>query len=169
MIFLTFNLKADQNSPKLDLYFEELLKVENISKQNVIVGAIWKEWLITDNLEIEKIMNIMPYFFQTQNYQEAVSALDYVIELDPMFAEGYNKRATVYFMTGEYEKVLPMDIYPSHLIKAIMVEDIELMENLGIYEVSPEDLALCEFVCTSKIPVQKLIRQGLDLIRKENS
>ena len=74
-----------------------------------------------------------------------------------------------YVMTGEYEKVLPMDIYPSHLIKAIMVEDIELMENLGIYEVSPEDLALCEFVCTSKIPVQKLIRQGLDLIRKENS
>ena len=104
LIFLTFNLKADQNSPKLDLYFEELLEVENISKQNVIVGAIWKEWLITDNLEIEKIMNIMPYFFQTQNYQEAINALDYVIELDPMFAEGYNKRATIYFMTGEYEK-----------------------------------------------------------------
>ena len=46
----------------------------------------------------------MPYFFQTQNYQDAVDALDYVIELDPMFAEGYNKRATIYFMTGEYEK-----------------------------------------------------------------
>ena len=104
LIFLSFNLKADQNSPKLDLYFEELLEVENISKQNVIVGAIWKEWLKTDNLEIEKIMNIMPYFFQTQNYQEAVDALDNVIELDPMFAEGYNKRATIYFMMGEYEK-----------------------------------------------------------------
>ena len=46
----------------------------------------------------------MPYFFQTQNYQEAVDALDNVIELDPMFAEGYNKRATIYFMMGEYEK-----------------------------------------------------------------
>jgi Na+-transporting NADH:ubiquinone oxidoreductase subunit A len=74
-----------------------------------------------------------------------------------------------YVMTGEYEKVLPMDIYPTHLIKAIMIEDIELMENLGIYEVSPEDFALCEFVCTSKMEVQSIIRHGLDLIRKENS
>ena len=74
-----------------------------------------------------------------------------------------------YVMTGEYEKVLPMDVYPNHLIKAIMIEDIELMENLGIYEVSAEDLALCEFVCTSKIEVQSIIRQGLDLVRKENS
>ncbi|MDA9663567.1 Na(+)-translocating NADH-quinone reductase subunit A [bacterium] len=74
-----------------------------------------------------------------------------------------------YVMTGEYEKVLPMDILPAHLIKAIMIEDIELMENLGIYEVSTEDFALCEFVCTSKINVQQLIRHGLDLVRKENS
>ena len=74
-----------------------------------------------------------------------------------------------YVMTGEYEKVLPMDIYPTHLIKSIMIEDVDLMENLGIYEVSPEDLALCEFVCTSKIEVQSIIRQGLDLVRKENS
>ena len=74
-----------------------------------------------------------------------------------------------YVMTGEYEKVLPMDIYPTQLIKAIMIEDIEQMENLGIYEVSPEDLALCEFVCTSKIEVQSIIRYGLDVVRKENS
>jgi Na+-transporting NADH:ubiquinone oxidoreductase subunit A len=74
-----------------------------------------------------------------------------------------------YVMTGEYEKVLPMDIYPTQLIKAIMIEDIEQMEYLGIYEVSPEDLALCEFVCTSKIEVQSIIRHGLDLVRKENS
>jgi Na+-transporting NADH:ubiquinone oxidoreductase subunit A len=74
-----------------------------------------------------------------------------------------------YVVTGDYEKVLPMDIFPLQLIKAIMIEDIELMENLGIYEVSPQDLALCEFVCTSKIEVQSIIRQGLDLIRKENS
>jgi Na+-transporting NADH:ubiquinone oxidoreductase subunit A len=74
-----------------------------------------------------------------------------------------------YVMTGEYEKVLPMNIYPTQLIKACMIEDIELMENLGIYEVSPADLALCEFVCTSKIEVQSIIRHGLDLVRKENS
>ena len=74
-----------------------------------------------------------------------------------------------YVMTGEYEKVLPMDIFPAHLIKACMIEDIELMENLGIYEVSPEDFALCEFVCTSKIEVQTIIRNALELVRKENS
>ena len=74
-----------------------------------------------------------------------------------------------FVMTGEYEKVLPMDIFPAHLIKACMIEDIELMENLGIYEVSPEDFALCEFVCTSKIEVQTIIRNALELVRKENS
>ena len=74
-----------------------------------------------------------------------------------------------YVVTGNYEKVLPMDIYPLQLIKAIMIEDIELMENLGIYEVSAEDFALCEFICTSKIEVQSIIRHGLDLVRKENS
>lgn len=77
------------------------------------------------------------------------------------------KRA--YVMTGQYEKVLPMDIYPVHLIKAILVEDIDLMEKLGIYEVSEEDFALCEFVCTSKTEVQQIVRKGLDLIRKEMS
>lgn len=73
-----------------------------------------------------------------------------------------------YVVTGQYEKVLPMDIYPQQLIKAIMIEDIDLMEKLGLYEVGPEDLALCEFVCTSKIEVQTIIRHGLDLLRKEN-
>ena len=72
-----------------------------------------------------------------------------------------------YVMTGQYEKVLPMNIYLQQLIKACMIQDIELMENLGIYEISEEDVALCEFVCTSKIDVQNIIRDGLDLIKKE--
>ena len=80
-----------------------------------------------------------------------------------------NGEERAYVFSGEYEKVLPMDIYPTHLIKSIMIGDIEMMENLGIYEVSPEDFALCEFVCTSKVEVQKIIREGLDLIKKENS
>ena len=74
-----------------------------------------------------------------------------------------------YVVTGQYEKVLPMDIYPMQLIKSCMIDDIESMENLGIYEVSPEDMALCEFVCTSKIEVQDIIRKGLDLVKKECS
>ncbi len=75
------------------------------------------------------------------------------------------KRAFV--MTGQYEKVLPMDIYPVHLLKAILVEDIDKMENLGIYEIAEEDLALCEFVCTSKTEVQSIVRSGIELMIKE--
>ena len=70
-------------------------------------------------------------------------------------------------MSGEYDKVFPMDIYPEYLIKAIMANDIEKMEQLGIYEVAPEDFALPEFVDTSKIELQKLVREGLDYLRKE--
>lgn len=70
-------------------------------------------------------------------------------------------------VSGQYEKVLPMDIYPVYLIKAILAGDIDKMENLGIYEVIEEDLALCEFVCTSKTDVQQIVRQGIDLLIKE--
>lgn len=74
-----------------------------------------------------------------------------------------------YVMSHEYNKVFPMDIYPVQLIKAIMVDDIDKMEQLGIYEVDEEDFALCEYVCTSKTEVQTIIRTGLDLMRKEMS
>ncbi len=74
-----------------------------------------------------------------------------------------------FVFSEEYEKVLPMDILPVHLIKSIMIEDIDLMEQLGIYEIGEEDLALCEFVCTSKIEVQKTLRQGFDLMIRETS
>jgi len=74
-----------------------------------------------------------------------------------------------FVITGEYDKVLPMDVLPQQLIKSIMIEDIDQMEQLGIYEVAPEDLALCEFVCTSKINVQDLVRKGIDLMIKEMS
>lgn len=72
-----------------------------------------------------------------------------------------------FVMSGQYDKVLPMNMYPVFLLKAILAKDIEKMEALGIYEVSEEDFALCEFVCTSKIEVQKIISQGLELIQTE--
>lgn len=72
-------------------------------------------------------------------------------------------------ITGKYEQVLPMDILPMQLIKAILVEDIDLMEKLGIYEVTEEDFALCEFIDTSKTDIQAIIRKGLDLMLKEMS
>ena len=72
-------------------------------------------------------------------------------------------------MSGEYDRVLPMDIYAEYLIKAIITGDIDRQEELGIYEVSPEDFALAEFVDSSKLELQKIVREGLDILRKENA
>ena len=72
-------------------------------------------------------------------------------------------------MSGEYDKVFPMDIFPEYLIKAIIAGDIDRQEALGIYEVAPEDFALAEFVDSSKLPLQKIVREGLNTLRKENA
>ncbi len=70
--------------------------------------------------------------------------------------------------SGQYDKVFPMDILPEQLVRACITGNIEKQENLGIYEVAPEDFALCEYVCTSKVEVQKVVRQALDILRTEN-
>ena len=72
-------------------------------------------------------------------------------------------------MSGEYDKVLPMDIYGEYLIKAIITGDIDRQEALGIYEVAPEDFALAEFVDSSKLELQRIVREGLNILRKENA
>ena len=72
-------------------------------------------------------------------------------------------------MSGEYDKVLPMDIYGEYLIKAIIAGDIDKQEQLGIYEVSPEDFAVAEFVDSSKLELQKIVREGLNILKKENA
>ena len=70
--------------------------------------------------------------------------------------------------SGEYDSVFPMDIYPEQLVKAIIAGDIDRMEALGIYEVAPEDFAVAEFVDSSKVELQRIVREGLDMLRKEN-
>lgn len=70
-------------------------------------------------------------------------------------------------MSGEYDRVFPMDVMPEYLLKAIISRDIESMEKLGIYEVAPEDFAAAEYADTSKLPLQKIVREGLDFLRKE--
>lgn len=79
--------------------------------------------------------------------------------------ENGDKRAIV--MSGEYDRFVPMDILPEFLIKAIITEDIDRMEQLGIYEIAPEDFALAEYACTSKLHLQEIVRKGLDLMMKE--
>lgn len=75
------------------------------------------------------------------------------------------KRAFV--VTGQYEDLLPMDVYPQHLMKAILTNDYEKMEGLGIHEIVEEDVALCEFACTSKQPLQQILRTGLDMMQEQ--
>ena len=78
-----------------------------------------------------------------------------------------NGEERAFVVTGELDRVFPFDILPMQLVKAAITDDIDGMENLGIYEVAPEDFALCEYVCTSKIDIQDKIRKGLDLIAQE--
>jgi Na+-transporting NADH:ubiquinone oxidoreductase subunit A len=80
-----------------------------------------------------------------------------------------NGEERAFVMSGQYEQVFPFDIYPVHLLKSILANDIEQMEKLGLYEVAPEDFALCEFVCTSKINSQSIVRAGLDNLKKETT
>ena len=72
-----------------------------------------------------------------------------------------------FVLSGQYEKLVPMDLLPVHLLKSILVNDIDKMEQLGIYEVIEEDLALCEYACTSKIKVQDILRTGINTMIKE--
>lgn len=112
---------------------------------------------------------IMPRFNQfsvSKTYpaflMEALTKKKY--EVDARIKGGH--RAMI--MSNEWEKVFPMDILPEFLVRAILSQDIDNMENLGIYEVAPEDFALCEFVDTSKMELQKIVREGLDFLQKEN-
>ena len=78
-----------------------------------------------------------------------------------------NGEHRAFVVTGNYEEVFPLDIYPLQILKACMVKDLDQMEALGMYEVSPEDFSLTEFICVSKQPHQQIIRDGLDLMYKE--
>lgn len=78
-----------------------------------------------------------------------------------------NGEERAFVETGKMEKVMPIDVYPMQLLKATMIGDIEKMENLGIYEVAPEDFALIDYTSSSKIEAQDIIRKGLDLMIDE--
>ena len=78
-----------------------------------------------------------------------------------------NGEHRAFVVTGSYEEVFPLDMYPLQMLKACMVKDLDEMEALGMYEVAPEDFALTEFICVSKQPHQQIIREGLDLMYKE--
>jgi len=109
----------------------------------------------------------MPGFNKSSFYSAFFSSLLPKKDAAPDTNMHGGERAFV--LTGKYEKVVPMDIYPMQLLKAILAQDLEMMENLGIYEIAEEDFALCEYICPSKIEIQSIVRQGIDLMIKEMS
>ncbi|MBR1809776.1 MAG: Na(+)-translocating NADH-quinone reductase subunit A [Paludibacteraceae bacterium] len=125
---------------------------------------------IDEGSETHEFMGwIMPRFSRFSTNRSVPSAFLRCL----MKAENYiydarmlgGRRAII--VSGEYDKVFPMNIYPEYLIKAMIAGNLDKMEQLGAYEVAPEDFALCEFVCTSKMPLQAIVRQSLDNMRKE--
>lgn len=134
----------------LGFYHHQITLVEEGNSYNFMLGG--KGWL---GLGLAKHSMSKTYFSWLMGGKE--------YDLDT----NQNGEDRSFVVTGQYEKVLPMDIYPVHLVKAIITKDIEAMEGLGIYEVAPEDFALCEYVCTSKINAQNIIREGLDIIQEE--
>ena len=108
---------------------------------------------------------LSPGFNKLSNSKAFLSALIPKKEYD--IDTNLNGEERAFVVSGQYEQVFPFDIYPVQLIKAAITNDIDKMEKLGIYEVAPEDFALCEFVCTSKINSQSIIRDGLKVIEQE--
>jgi len=161
----------------------ELINSENISSENyrVISGNVLTGRNVTQRPYLGYFDNLVCVIPEGNKYEflgwlkpgidKFSSSRTFLSKLFPkkeyIIDTNYHGGRRAYVVTGQYEKVCPIDIYPQILIKAILAEDIERIEQLGIYEVIEEDLALCEYVCTSKIEVQEILRKGLDLIRKE--
>lgn len=100
----------------------------------------------------------------------ASRALPAAIFSDTSYHADTNTRGErrAFVVTGQYEDVLPMDIYPQHLMKAVVTNNFDRMEALGIHELIEEDIAICEFVCTSKQPLQQILREGLDMMHEQS-
>ena len=137
-------------------------------KPNGFLGAFDSQLtVIPEGDDIHEILGwIMPRFNQFSVNRSYFSWLmgnkkEYVLDARIKGGERHM------IMSGEYDKVFPMDILPEFLIKAIIAGDIDRMEALGIYEVAPEDFALCEFVDSSKLELQRIVRAGLDMLRAE--
>ncbi|NDV58533.1 Na(+)-translocating NADH-quinone reductase subunit A [Bacteroides sp. 519] len=146
-----------------------VLTGKKVSKDEYLGAFDNQLTVIPEGSDIHEFLGfVMPRFNQF-----SVSRTYFSWIFDKLTNRGYRLDARIkggerhMIMSHEYDRVLPMDIMPEYLIKAIITEDIDRMEALGIYEVAPEDFALCEFVCSSKLELQKIVRNGLDALRAE--
>ena len=166
---------------------ETVLKNEltNVAKSRIISGNVLTgvkvepdQWLrapyrhitvIPENSQPDEFMGWASFspsrFSIYRTFTTWLRGLKKPVSMDSRIKGG--ERAIV--RTGEYDAMLPMDIYGEFLIKAIISGDIDKMEQLGIYEIAPEDFALAEFADTSKLELQRIVREGLDKLRAEMS
>ena len=142
-------LSGSQKQPEgyLDFYDDQLTSIEEGNYYELF------GWLVP----------IDPRPSRSNTFPNKLFGADYAFK--PTTNSHGEQRAFV--VTGEYEAVLPMDVLPQHLMKAIMANDFERMEGLGLYELVEEDIAICEFACTSKQPLQRILRQGLETMRAQ--
>ena len=109
IFFYSSILYSDQNDSKLDTLFESLQNKEFTKDHDNIIRDIWQSWSSIDNKEAQKIMDSLPLYFSSQRYEEAIELLNVMIVKFPDYSEAYNKRATLYFIMGNYDLSL-MDI-----------------------------------------------------------
>ncbi len=166
----------------VESYLEDNLKSEHV---RVISGNVLTGEKISQNGYIgfyDHLVTVIPEgdkprFFLTEgwlaptakrlSFHRALGLLSFLTpKKEFVLDSSMNGEERAFVMTGAFEKVTPMDILPTHLLKAIMAGDYDEMEALGIYEVVEEDLALCEFIDVSKHDIQALVREGIDLIRE---
>ena len=121
--------------------------------------------VIPEGDEYEMFGWIMPGFNKFSASKTFLSSL--LPKKEYKLDANFHGEPRAFVVSEQYEKVLPMDILPVFLLKAILVDDIDKMEQLGLYELAPEDMAVCEFVCTSKTEVQQILWRGIDLMIKE--
>lgn len=105
--------------------------------------------------------------FKKLSFSRSIGSMSFLNSSKKEYVLGTNMHggARAFVQTGAFEKVTPMDIFPTHLIKSILAEDFDSMEELGIYEVIEEDFALCEFIDVSKHDIQAIVREGLNLMQ----
>ncbi len=163
--------QAQVESPNVRFISGNVLSGTTITKEGFLGAYDNQISVIPEGNEYEFMGWLAPGFSKFSFYQTFLSGFLNKFHTHKKYNINTNfhggKRA--YVITGEFEKVFPMNIYPMQLIKACIIGDIDQMEALGIYEVEPEDFALCEFIDTSKTEIQTIIRKGLEMVRKEIS
>lgn len=162
------NLKEDEKSaiaPETRVVSGNVLTGEQIGK-NGYLGYYANQITLLPEGHYHEFLGWMKPTASKLSYHRALGLLSFLnSKKEYVLDTNVRGEERAFVQTGVFESVTPMDILPVYLLKAIMAEDFDEMEELGIYEVIEEDLALCEFVDVSKHPVQDIIRKGLDLIQ----